>query len=302
MTGPGFDANQVRLRAEVSSLKGSDILEGMAWHDAVVRVGGRGQDRGIIPAWHYVVVGRIGTEIAEIRLLRGVSEIGHPQLSAGEPVVAKHVHDADACKGSRKQVRALVDDGADEKAAAGFALDRQPSGGRGPTSFQIFAGGDEIVEDVLFFFKPARIVPRLAVFAAATNVGHRQHAALFHPGEPRGRPDGYHADTEAAIAIEQGRSGAGRVSPPDDEHRNARAVLGGVEALIYHDPVEVCIDLRCGPHLPCVRGYVVAVNRDGASKLVKTKKLSGSSGLPRNPPALPMPGSSTTPSGVPSSL
>ncbi len=44
--------------------------------------------------------------------------------------------------------------------------------------------GDEVVEDVLLLQLRARLVPRLAVLAAAAEVGHRVDAAQLHPGEP----------------------------------------------------------------------------------------------------------------------
>ena len=41
--------------------------------------------------------------------------------------------------------------------------------------------GDEVVEHVLLLERLAGQVPLFAVLAAAAQVGHRQHAAQFHP-------------------------------------------------------------------------------------------------------------------------
>ena len=58
--------------------------------------------------------------------------------------------------------------------------------GRGdPFGDQVFGAGDEIVEDVLLVRQDAGLVPVLAVFPAAAQVGHRQHPAHV-PARPAG--------------------------------------------------------------------------------------------------------------------
>ena len=78
-------------------------------------------------------------------------------------------------------------------------------------------------------------MPARAVFAAATDVGHHQHAAVPVPGcAEAARVPGLHRLLEAAVAIKQGRVGAVGADAwrPDHEVGHARAVLRRREALL----------------------------------------------------------------------
>ena len=46
---------------------------------------------------------------------------------------------------------------------------------------QVFGGGDEIVEHVLFFLEHAGAMPVFAKLSAAAKVGDGVDAAVFHP-------------------------------------------------------------------------------------------------------------------------
>ena len=65
------------------------------------------------------------------------------------------------------------------------------------------AGGDEIVEHVLLPELRAGLVPVLAVFAAAAQVGHGVDAAHLEPRLDGRAERGRRRDIEAAVAVQQ---------------------------------------------------------------------------------------------------
>ena len=177
VAGPFVDPQDPRPVAEAGGLERRDIFEAVGGHDPVVGIGCRDQDRRIGRARADRVIGRIGQEVAEIGLLCRIAVIPDPELSAREAGEAQHVHDADAGKGRSEQVRPLVSDCRNQQPAIGFALDREAVRRGDAFAFQIFGGGDEIVEDVLLVREPPGIVPRSAVFPAATQIGNGVGAA-----------------------------------------------------------------------------------------------------------------------------
>ena len=77
------------------------------------------------------------------------------------------------------------------------------------------------------------VVPRLAVLAAAAQVGHGVDAAHLQPRRHRRREAGRERDVEAAVAVEVASGSARRrqALPVGEEHRDLRAVLRRVEDL-----------------------------------------------------------------------
>lgn len=173
MPGAGLDAGKTR--------HGRDIFERVAGHHAVMCIARGGKRCRVILSRCDVVIGRIGQQIAEIFLHCGIALLLHPHLPAGELVEPQHVQNADSCKGSRKQVGALLYDSPDQKPAVGFALNGQPFGRCDPVGNQKHASRDEIIEYVLLVQPTPGVVPRTALFAAAADIGDRNHATLFDP-------------------------------------------------------------------------------------------------------------------------
>ena len=106
--------------------------------------------------------------------------------------------------------------------------------------------GDEVVEDVLLGQFHTALVPSLAVFPAAAEVGHGVHAAHLHPHQIGDAERWRQRDVEPAVAVQQSRIVAveHHTLLVGDEHRDARAVLAVVEHLSRHVLSAVKINLR----------------------------------------------------------
>ena len=144
---------------------------------------------------------------------------------------AQHVHHTGLLDDHFEQLRPLVRDGAHEQAAVGAALNRQPFGRRVLVRDQILPGGNEVVEHILLLQLRARLVPGLAVLAAAAHVGRGKHESLFEQRQPQRIERRCRGDVEAAVAGQQRRVAAVACESflIDEEHRHAGAVLAVVE-------------------------------------------------------------------------
>jgi plasmid stabilization system protein ParE len=70
---------------------------------------------------------------------------------------------------------------ADEQAAVAASLDGQLFAAGPAVGDQPLGRRDEVVKHVLFLKFGSGLVPRLAVFTATAQIGHRQHSAHFQP-------------------------------------------------------------------------------------------------------------------------
>lgn len=195
-----------------------------------------------------------------------------------------------------KRLRSLVDDRGDKKATIEFALDRKTAGGCDARGFQVLAGSDEVINAVLLVEKAPCSVPLLALLAPATDVGHCERTALLHPGQLRRRIYRHVTDAEVSIGGQQGCSRCGDVLAAHDEHGHLGAVLRRVEASLDRATIEVDGGARLGPDRHAARAEVESVDRRAVAREIEEGFVVG--GRPRNPPALPMPWSATTPSAV----
>lgn len=186
MSGPRFNADQVRFFARIQRLQASSIFKAMAWHHAVVSIG-RGYDQGrIVRAILNIVIRRIGQKFPEIRFFVRIAIIVDPIASGSKPVEAQHVHHAHSGVTGREQVWPLVHHRADEQAAIGTPFNRQTIFLRNTLGDQIFTGSDEIIEHILFVLQATAIMPFLAIFTAAAQIGRGIDAACFNPCHFRG--------------------------------------------------------------------------------------------------------------------
>ena len=233
----------------------------MPRHDTVVGIRRLGQDRRIRLARPDVVIRRIGIERLEIGFLRRIAIIVDPITPRGEAVEAQHVHHADGRQRRREQIGPLVGHRPDEQTAVRSTLDDELIRAGDMLRLQELARRDEIVEHVLLVGEPAAVVPRLAIFAAAADVGDREHPTLLEPRDPRRREGRRHRDVEAAIRIEQCRCGACYVLALDDEHRNLGAVLRRVETLLDRIARRIERDLGRRPRRRLARADIVAIDR-----------------------------------------
>src|SRR5438045_8228579 len=69
----------------------------------------------------------------------------------------------------------------------------------------VFGSSREIIKNVLFFREIASLVPFFAELATASNVCHHVNAAAIEPKPPRKIKTGRHADSVAAVRVEQRR-------------------------------------------------------------------------------------------------
>src|ERR1051325_8604971 len=162
-----------------------------------------------------------------------------------EPVRAQlrsqHVVDADLRHHDAGEVRVLRELGAHQQAAIAPTHDGQAIGRRvAPVHERLRAGG-EVVEHVLLGQELARLVPCVAVLAAAADVRHRVDAALLDPEHAAGLEIGLHADAVAAVAVEEERCLAveRHALPDQDAHWNTRAIAGRDEFAPHFHAREV---------------------------------------------------------------
>ena len=103
---------------------------------------------------------------------------------------------------------------------------------------QVFAGGDEVVEDILLFFEHAGAMPVFAKLSSAAQVGNGVDATVLHPEKHAAAETRRQRDVKAAVARQQCGVFAVLLDSllAHDKHRNLRAVL------------------RAVPHLPHVIG------------------------------------------------
>ena len=99
----------------------------------------------------------------------------------------------------------LRDHGAHQKAAVASTLNRELSRTCVILFYQVFGSSREIIKNVLFFREIASLVPFFAELATASNVCHHVNAAAIEPKPARKIKTGRHADSVAAVRVEQRR-------------------------------------------------------------------------------------------------
>ena len=96
-------------------------------------------------------------------------------------MIAQHVRHRHLADRRAEQAGALREHRAHQQSAVAAALDGEAIARRVAALDQPLRRGQEVVEDVLLLLQHARLVPGLAVLAAAAEVGQRVHPALFQP-------------------------------------------------------------------------------------------------------------------------
>ena len=266
MAGVGLDADQHGSVPAWAACKRGGELEAVRRDHAVVVVGRGDHCGGVVRAVFEVVQRRVAVEVVEVDLgAVRAAVLGDPAPADGELVVAEHVHHAHRREGHARQLRALCHGGAHKESAVGAAGDGQAVIGRVSFRDQVFACGDEVVEDVLLLEQHAALVPFLTELAAAAQVGHGVDAALFEQDDVGGREARGQGDVEAAVRVEHGRALAVHLEAllVDDEHGDHGAVFGGVEHLLALVSGRVKVDVGHVERGALARGHVVAENEVG---------------------------------------
>ena len=125
--------------------------------------------------------GEYAKSVCELRFVGGVAVFGDPEFAGGKEVIAQHVEHAHAAEHGAAEIGALDGDRRGQQTAVGAPVDGQLFAAGVPGGNQPLGGGDEVVEDVLLVAEHARLVPCVAIFIAAAQVGHGIDAALLDP-------------------------------------------------------------------------------------------------------------------------
>jgi len=254
-----FDADEYGVIALVFGLEFGGELEAVGGHHAVVVVGGGDHGGRVADAGLEVVEGRVLDEVGEVLGLIAGAVLGYPAFADGKLVVAEHVHDAYGREGHGEEVGALGHAGAYEEAAVATAGDGEFFFVSVALLDEVLAGGDEVVEDVLFFEQHTGLMPFFAVFAAAAEVGHGKDAAIFEQYQAGSAEAGREADVEAAVAVQVGGVGAVELKALAvyDEHTDFSTVFAGVEDLLLDVILGIELELGGKERLRFAGFYVV---------------------------------------------
>ena len=180
-------------------------------------------------------------------------------------MVAEHVHHAHRGNADAKEVGTLRHASTDEQSAIA-ATDDGEVGRTGVFLLdQILSSSDEVVEDVLLLHLRTRLVPSLAILAAATERSLGIDATALQERDAGSGERGIHRDIETAVGIEIDRVLAVEFQAllVGDEERYARTVLAGVEHLLGLILAELEVDLGHGIGLQRVGGAVILIDRPG---------------------------------------
>src|SRR4030081_1469528 len=100
---------------------------------------------------------------------------------------------------------------------------------------QIFAGGDEVVKNILLLLQHASAMPVFAELGAPAQVSDSVNAAVLHPEIHAAIKSRLQRDIETAVASEQGGVLAILLDSlfVNDKHRNFRSVFRVVPNLLH---------------------------------------------------------------------
>ncbi len=210
----------------------------------------------------------IGSEPFEVFGFARGAVFRDPVFTAREFFKAQHIEHAVTDIDGAKEMRMFGDAGAGEQAAIRIAHDAEMGAAGIVMIDQPMGGVGEIVKHVLLVLQHARLMPGLAIDAAAAQIGHGIDPAEAQPGCDAGAEIGRDGDIEPAIAIEDGWVFAvkGNSLPRDDEHRHAHTAGGLIENLL--DAVVIWVERHGGSekHGFLARSDVIADDFAGAKE------------------------------------
>ena len=211
MAGVGAGQQQDRAVGRGRRLQARGHLARLHRVDPPVGVAGLEQHRRIGRAIDHMMIGRVGIERVELRLVLDRAELGRVERPVRVVLDPQHVVDADRRHDGAGEARMLGQHGAHQQPAVAAAHQRQPFV-RGDLAGDQFLGDrGEIVEHVLLPGQRALLMPDLAIFAAAADIGDDEHAAGIQPQARAAAGETWVEDHAiAAIAIQQRRCRAVR--------------------------------------------------------------------------------------------
>ena len=125
------------------------------------------------------MIGRIGVQPAKSVGIFRRAVFRNPQPGDQKLVIADHVQQRHLADDGPEQVRPLRQSGPHEQTAVGPALDGQVVRIGVSLSDEPLGRSEKIVEDILLVAEHARLVPFLAVLAAAAQIGNGHQASLL---------------------------------------------------------------------------------------------------------------------------
>ena len=174
--------------------------------------------------WWY---GLIARERTKARLGLGRAHLGLVELAVRLERRPHGVGYRDLVDGRTEEFRALGDRAAHEDAALAAALDRELAWRRVAVCDEPLGARDRVAPGVGLRLPIARLVPLLAVLAAAPDVRDGEHAAAFEPGEVLRAEKRRLRNSIGPVAIEDRRRRAVELQPfaVNDRQRHERAVV-----------------------------------------------------------------------------
>ena len=116
-------------------------------------------------------------------------------------MIAHHVHHADARYGHLGDVGAQIDRGSHQEATVAAALESDIVGRCIALFREVFGRGDEIVEDIELVELRAGLVPLLAVFGTAAQIGLGIDSSVLEPEHTVRAETGSEGHIETPVAI-----------------------------------------------------------------------------------------------------
>ena len=230
----GFEEEGIGIGFEGAEL--GNVFGGLPIHDLAVVEGGLDEHGGVILAGE-VGVGAIGLHVEIVVFLERVAPFLVLADGEGESGVehgVEDVHKGNVADDDAEEIGAHVGDGAHEEAAGAAAFGGEDFFGSEFFGDEMAGGSDEIGEGVELVVHAAGVVPGLAEFATAADVGDGEDDAAIEKADAVGAKGNGHGEAVAAVAIEEERGAAIARSAEaiDDGEGNLRAVgSGGVETL-----------------------------------------------------------------------
>ncbi len=225
---------QHRPPARRRRLQGGARLAGVQRVDPRVGVEDGEQHRRVGCRPQRGVVRRVRQQPAELVGVVGGAVLVVPGAAEAEQLVAHHVEQRGAAHDRGVPLRAAGQRRPDQQAAVAAAADaellvRRPAAGHERVGRRL-----EVFEHVVLVLAHPVAVPGLALLGAAAQPRDGVDAARLDPREDRGGVAGSHRDAEAAVAVEDRRTGGGRLPvrgqvgrAGQHEHPYGRAVRTG---------------------------------------------------------------------------
>ena len=199
---------------------------------------GRHREDGRVLLSLDILIRRVGLHVeVDVAVLDRVTPFvpfGHRQRQRRIQDRRQRIDEGDRREDAGEQVRRHIRPRAHQQ-APGAAAQRNQIPRSGDTSFnEMFCGTDEVGEGVLLLQQLAAFVPHPPHFAAAADVGHREHHPAIQQGKPGDGETGIFAGLVGAVAVQHCGSGEFNATAIHHRQRYAGAVVGDGPVPPFH--------------------------------------------------------------------